>query len=75
MLFEILSDLVKVDDILFIIKNSSATSEIKSNSLPIKQQKHWITIGKNDDPAHMHINSQTIKTIEFTSFINTPPIW
>ncbi len=65
MLFEILQDLVKIDDILFIVKNSSATSEIKSNFLQIKQRENWITIGGNDDPAHMHINSQMIKTIEF----------
>ena len=64
-MFEILSDLVKIDDILFIVKNPSVTSEIKSNSLHIKQRENWITIGRQDDPAHMHINSQTIKTIEF----------
>jgi len=65
LLFEILSDLVKIKDILLIVKNSSATSEIKSNSLNIKQREKWITIGNNDDPAHLHINSEMIKTIEF----------
>ena len=65
MLFEILSDLVKIDDILLIVKNPSATSEIKSNSLNIKQRENWVTIGDNDDPAHMHINSEMIKTIKF----------
>jgi putative heme iron utilization protein len=65
LLFEILRDLVKIDDILFIIKSSSATGEIKSNSLKIKQRESWITIGENDNPAHLHINSQTVKTIEF----------
>jgi len=65
LLFDILSDLVKIDDILLIVKSLSTTSEIKGNSLNIKQQEKWITIGENDDPAHMHINSETIKTIEF----------
>ena len=65
LLFEILSDLVKIEDILLIVKNTSATSEIKSNSLNIKQRENWITIGNNDDPAHLHINSEMIKTIEF----------
>ena len=65
LLFEILSDLVKIEDILLIVKNTSATSEIKSNSLKIKQRENWITIGNNDDPAHLHINSEMIKTIEF----------
>ncbi len=65
MLFKILSDLVKIDDILLIVKNSSTTSEIRSNSLNIKQRENWITIGDNDGPAHMHINSEMIKTIKF----------
>jgi putative heme iron utilization protein len=65
MLFEILSDLVKIKDVLFIVKSTSATSEIKSNSLNIKQRDHWITIGNNDDPAHLHINFEMIKTIKF----------
>ncbi len=62
---EILSDLVKIDDILFIVKSSSSTSEIKSNSLSIKQRENWITIGDNNDPAHLHVNSNLIKAIEF----------
>ncbi len=62
---KILSDLVKIDNILFIVKSTSSTSEIKSNSLNIKQRENWITIGDNNDPAHLHINSELIKKIEF----------
>lgn len=62
---KILSDLVKIDNILFIVKSTSSTSEIKSNSLNIKQRENWITIGDNNDPAHLHINSNLIKTFEF----------
>lgn len=65
MLYEILSDLVKIKDILLIVKNSSATSEIKTNNLTVKQKENWITIGSNDDPAHLHINSEMIKIIKF----------
>ncbi|MGD8707234.1 MAG: ChuX/HutX family heme-like substrate-binding protein [Nitrosopumilaceae archaeon] len=65
MLYEILSDLVHIKDILLIVKNSSATSEIKTNNLSIKQNEKWITIGSNDDPAHLHINSEMIKSIKF----------
>jgi putative heme iron utilization protein len=65
LLFEILSDLIKIDEILLIVKNTAITSEIKSNSLTIKQREKWITIGNNDDPAHIHLNSELIKTIEF----------
>ena len=65
MLFDVLSDLVKIDDVLFILKNNAAISEIKSNSLNIRQKEKWITIGDNDGPAHMHINSEFIKSAKF----------
>ncbi len=65
MLFELLSDLVKINDILFIIKNNTVISEIRSNSLNIRQKEKWITIGDNDGPAHMHINTELIKSAKF----------
>ena len=65
MLFELLSDIVKIDDVLLITKNNGATCEIRSNSLSIRQKEKWITIGDNDGPAHMHINSEMIKSAEF----------
>jgi len=65
MLLELLSDIVKIDDILFIIRNGSAVSEVRSNSLSIRQKEKWITIGDNDGPAHMHIDSELIKSAEF----------
>lgn len=65
MLLELLSDLIKINDILLIIKNNGATSEIRSNSLSIRQKDKWITIGDNDGPAHMHLNSELIKFVEF----------
>jgi len=65
MLLELLSDLVKIDDILLIVRNEGAVSEVRSNSLSIRQKEKWITIGDNDGPAHMHIDSELIKTAEF----------
>jgi len=65
LLFKLLSDLIKIDDILFIIKSDSAISEIRSNSLSIRQKEKWITIGDNDGPAHMHINSELFRSAEF----------
>jgi putative heme iron utilization protein len=65
LLFEVLSDLVKIDDVLFILKNNAVISEIKSNSLNIRQKEKWITIGDNDGPAHMHINLELIKSAIF----------
>ena len=65
MLFNLLSDIVKIDEILFVVKNDGATSEIRSNSLTIRQKEKWITIGENDGPAHMHINSEIIDSAKF----------
>ena len=65
MLFKLLSDIIKVDDVLLITKNIGATCEIRSNPLTIRQKEKWITIGDNDGPAHMHINSEMIQSAEF----------
>jgi putative heme iron utilization protein len=65
LLLELLSDIIKVDDVLLITKNDGATCEIRSNSLTIRQKEKWITIGDNDGPAHMHVNSEMIKSVEF----------
>lgn len=60
-----MSDIVKVDDVLLIVKSSSAVSEVRSNSISIHQKEKWITIGENDGPAHMHVNSELIKSAKF----------
>ena len=65
LLLELLSDLVKIDDILLIVRNEGAVCEVRSNSLSIRQKEKWITIGDNDGPAHMHIDSELIKSAEF----------
>ena len=64
MLLELLSDLVKIDDVLLIVKNRGAVSEVRS-PLSIRQKEKWITIGDNDGPAHLHVNSELIKFAEF----------
>ncbi len=62
---QILSDILEVNDVLFVIKGGGAVSEIRSNSLSIRQKDQWITIGENDGPCHMHINSDLIKKAKF----------
>lgn len=64
MLFELLSDIVKIENILFVVKCGGATSEVRS-PLSIRQREKWITLGENDDPAHMHVNSELISRAEF----------
>ena len=65
MLKELLTDIINVDDVLLVVKSNGATSEMRSNSLNIRQKDQWITIGDNDGPCHMHINPYMIKHAEF----------
>ena len=65
MLYEMLSDLVKIENVLFIVKSNGAVSEIRSNMLNIRQKEKWINIGENDGPCHMHVISELIKKAEF----------
>ena len=67
MLMQILSDILDVDDVLFDIKGGGAVSEIRSNSLSIRQKEQWISIGENDGPCHMHINAEKIKKVQFVT--------
>ena len=65
MLKEILTDIVKIDDVLMVVNSNGATMEMRSNSLSIRQKENWITIGENDGPCHMHVNDEMIKNAEF----------
>ena len=65
LLLELLSDIVRIDDVLLIVKSEGAVSEVRSNYLSIRQKEKWITIGDNDGPAHMHIDSELIDSAEF----------
>ena len=67
MLKDLPSDIVKVDDVLMIVKSNGATIEMRSNSLSIRQKEQWITIGENDGPCHMHVNNEMIKNAEFVA--------
>jgi len=62
---ELLSDIISVENVLLIVKSNAATSEIRSNSLNIKQNEKWITIGDNDGQCHMHVNSELVKKAKF----------
>ena len=64
LLYDLFSDIIKIDNVLLIVKNIGVVSEIRAPN-KIKQKEKWITIGENDDPAHMHINSELIKSAKF----------
>jgi len=65
MLRDLLSDIIKIDDILIIVRAEGAIIEMRSNSLNLRQKDKWITIGENDDPCHMHIDANMITEARF----------
>ena len=62
---DLLDDIIKIDDILIIVRQEGAIIEMRSNSLNLRQKEKWITIGENDGPAHMHIDSSAISKAQF----------
>lgn len=65
LLKDILTDIVKIDDILLIVRTGGAISEMRSNFLTLRQKDNWITIGDNDGPCHMHIDSSVVTSAKF----------
>jgi len=65
MLRDLLSDIIKIDDILIIVRVEGAIIEMRSNSLNLRQKDKWITIGENDGPCHMHIDASMITEARF----------
>jgi len=65
MLNDLLSDIVKIDDILLIVRTRGAITEMRSNFLNIRQKENWITIGDNDGPCHMHVDANTVAKAQF----------
>ncbi len=65
MLKDLLSDIIRNDDILIIVRTEGSIIEMRSNSLTIRQKDKWITIGENDGPCHMHIDVNMIEEARF----------
>jgi putative heme iron utilization protein len=47
------------------LRSEGAIIEMRSNSLGISQKDKWITLGDNDGPCHMHIDSSMITEARF----------
>ena len=65
MLKDLLSDLIQIENVLFIVRTGGAITEMRSNSLNLRQKENWITMGDNDGPCHMHVDQSTISTAQF----------
>lgn len=63
--YDILEDIVRMPDILMIVKSGPAVAEIRSHGLMLRSSKEWITIGENDGPAHMHLKISGVHSIKF----------
>lgn len=65
LLKDVLSDIVGIDNILLIVRTGGAISEMRGDSLTVRQKDNWITIGDSDGPCHMHIDAGTITSAKF----------
>jgi putative heme iron utilization protein len=65
MLKDLLSDIVQIDDILLIVRTGGAITEMRSNSLNLRQKDNWITIGDNEGPCHMHVDTNIVVKAQF----------
>jgi len=65
MLKDLLSDIVKINDVLLIVRTGGAIAEMRSNSLNLRQKDNWITIGDNDGPCHMHVDTNIVAKAQF----------
>ena len=65
MLKDLLSEIIQIDNILLIVRTGGAITEMRSNSLNLRQKDNWITIGDNDGPCHMHVDANTVAKAQF----------
>lgn len=67
-LYQLLDAVTRIDNVLFVTKSDGATAEIRSGALCTedspRQSGKWITLGSNDGPAHIHVNSESISRAE-----------
>lgn len=61
----LVSDILKVPDVLFVVKSGAAVAEIRGDLLDIHYRNDWITVGDNSGPAHMHINMTGVSSARF----------
>lgn len=61
----LISDILKVPDVLFVVKSGAAVAEIRGDLLDVSCKNDWITVGDNDGPAHMHINMTGVSSARF----------
>jgi len=64
-LYEVLRDIVKIDNVMFIVKSEAATAEVQNRTLQVRDGTKFVTVGGNDDPAHIHVNVEKVTRAEF----------
>jgi Haem utilisation ChuX/HutX len=63
---ELVSDILKIDNIMFSVNSGSGICEVKSErGLPVRVSDKWLTIGNDDKPWHIHLNLENVTMAKF----------
>jgi putative heme iron utilization protein len=63
---ELVSDILKIENIMFSISSGSGICEVKcEKDLPVRVSDKWLTIGNDDKPWHIHLNLENVTMAKF----------
>ena len=63
---ELVSDILKIENIMFSISSGSGICEVKcEKDLPVRVSDKWLTIGNEVKPWHIHLNLENVTMAKF----------
>ena len=63
---ELVSDILKIENIMFSISSGSGICEVKcEKDLPVRVSDKWLTIGNEVKPWHIHLNLENATMAKF----------
>ena len=63
---ELVSDILKIENIMFSISSGSGICEVKcEKDLPVRVSDKWLTIGNDNKPWHIHLNLENVTMAKF----------
>ena len=70
LIYELVSDLLDIDDIMLSVNSGSGICEVRpERGLPVRIKDKWMTIGKEENHWHIHLNLDNVKTARFVTEI------
>lgn len=70
LIYELVSDLLDIDDIMLSVNSGSGICEVRpERGLPVRIKDKWMTIGKEEKSWHIHLNLDNVKTARFVTEI------